>query len=106
VTRDERLVYLERYVIEPKDRPVARAWIADAACYFGTILIVGPCAVTARDTFESDLSRETDVHGVADRLEEGVTLVRVMSASGRAFHDARDRIARIAQSMFGGRAFA
>jgi urease accessory protein len=102
VTRDEQLVYLERYVIDAGDRPVGRAWIADAACYFGTILIVGPPAVTARDTIQSELSRETDVQGVADRPEEGVTLVRLMSTSGRAFHVVRDRIARVAQSMFRG----
>lgn len=91
VRRDGGLIYLERYAIEGSPS-ASRAWIADGACYFGTVLIVGPRACTSPGALHDELNRMVDMRASVDSLAADVLLVRLTSASGTAFHDARERL--------------
>jgi urease accessory protein len=44
LSREGRPAYVERYRIERAGTSPARRWVADDACYFGTMLVVGPQA--------------------------------------------------------------
>lgn len=93
VCRDGRLVYLERYAIEG-GASVSRTWIADDACYFGTVLIVGPRGSTSPEEVHGELNRMVAVRASVDALDRDVLLARLISASGTAFHAARGRVLR------------
>ena len=90
VVRDGALDYLERYRIQPMDVDVARAWVARDASYLGTTLMIGrPIEPGVAEHLHVELGRLNGVLAAADRLDNRMLLVRLMSASGPAFHGAR-----------------
>jgi urease accessory protein len=94
LTRNGSLDYLERYAICPSERAVDSPWLAGAACYFGTALIANPMVDRAHaERLHTTLGGVAGVRAVADLLEEGLLLARLMAASGVGFHEAR-RLAR------------
>ncbi len=90
VSRDGSLEYLERYRIQPTEADVSRPWAAGDASYLGTTLITGrPIEPGAVERLHSELGRLAGVRAAADRLDDRVLLVRLLSAFGPAFHEAR-----------------
>jgi urease accessory protein len=90
------LQYLERYQLAPGSASVARPWMAGECSYFGTILQSG----TGRDLdvteeLHRDLAGSAGVRAAVDLVESDLTLVRLMAANGRLFHDARARARRL-----------
>jgi len=92
VSRDGVLEYLERYRIQPGEA-VSRAWVADEASYLGTVLMTGrPIGSDVAERLHVELGRLAGLRAAADRLDDRVLLVRLLSVSGPAFHEARQRI--------------
>ena len=90
VSRDGSLEYLERYRIQPDELDVLRSQAAGDASYLGTILMTGrPIEPGVAERLHIELGRLADVRAAADRLEDRVLLVRLLSASGAKFHAAR-----------------
>ena len=90
VSRDGSLEYLERYRIQPSELTVSRPWAAGDASYLGTALMTGrPIEPGAAERLHVGLARVADVRAAVDRLGDRVLLVRLLSVSGPAFHDAR-----------------
>lgn len=90
LVRAGSLDYLERYAINPAEHRVATAWLAEDGCYFGSTLVVHPGAtLEGVERLHADLGALPFVRAAADVLGEGLVLVRLMAASGPAFHDAR-----------------
>ena len=87
--------YMDRYNIRPAvDSPDCR-WIAGEACYFGTVLALGPAmSRELAANIQLELSARADMRGGADFLEEKLLLVRLVSASGESFRQARASIER------------
>ena len=83
---DGRLVYLERFTLEPHDGPRTPHPALRDVHYFSTVVIVDP-AVTDRhaQALHEVLDREAGVDVIAD----GVLLVRLTSADGVRFSGAR-----------------
>src|SRR4029450_10073355 len=94
VSRDGSLEYLERYRIEPSELAVSRTWAAGDASYLGTTLmtgrLIGPGVAEGLHLHRGSLA---GLRAAADRLDDRVLLVRLLSASGPAFHEARRWIA-------------
>jgi urease accessory protein len=87
-----RLQYLERYQLCPhRHGPPMAPWLAASADYFGTIVSNsrggGECLASLAD----ELGQLSAVRAGVDALEDGLTLVRLMSGEGGAFHQARAR---------------
>ena len=90
VSRDASLEYLERYRIQPSELPVSRPWAAGDASYLGTILMTGrPIEPGVAERLHVELGRLPGVQAAADRLDDRVLLVRLMTAFGPAFQAAR-----------------
>ena len=90
VSRDGWLEYLERYRIQPNELAVSRSWAAGDASYLGTALMTGrPIEPGVAERLHIGLRRLAEVRAAADRLDDRVLLVRLLSGSGAAFHDAR-----------------
>jgi len=90
VSRDGSLEYLERYRIQPRVTAVSRPWAAGDAAYLGTTLITGqPIESAVAEHLHVELGRLAGVRAAADRLDDRVMLVRLLSACGPAFHEAR-----------------
>ena len=90
LSRGGSLEYLERYRIQPDEENVSRRWTAGDASYLGTTLIAGrPIEPGAAERLHTGLGRFTGVRAAADLLGDRVLLIRLLSASGPAFHDAR-----------------
>jgi urease accessory protein len=90
VSRDGSLEFLERYRIRPSELAVSRPWAAGDASYLGTILITGrPVEPGVAERLHVELGRLAGVRAAADRLDDRVLLVRLLSTSGPDFHDAR-----------------
>ena len=90
LVRDGTLAYMERYDIAlDADAPENR-WMADDACYFGTVLTVGAAATReAAERTHRELAAIADVRASADLLEKNVLLARLVSRSGTSFRQAR-----------------
>jgi len=100
VTRDGSLEYLERYRIQPNELAASGPWAAGEASYLGTTLMTGrPIEPGVSKRLHLELGRLAGVRAAADRLGEGVLLVRLLSASGAAFHEARRRIMACGASL-------
>jgi urease accessory protein UreH len=94
VSRNCSLEYLERYRIQPSDTDVSRRWVAGDASYFGTILMTGRAVdLGVAERLRVELGRFTGVRATADVLDGRVLLVRLLSAAGPPFHDARQWLA-------------
>jgi urease accessory protein len=78
VSRDGFLAYLERYRIQPTEVGLFRAWAASGASYLGTTLLTG-----------WPIDPGAGLRAAADRLEDRMLLVGLLSAFGPAFHKAR-----------------
>ena len=90
VSRDGSLEYLKRYRLQPNERAVSRPWAAGDASYLGTTLMTGrPIELDVAERLHIRLGRLAGVRGAADRLDDRVLLVRLLSVSGPAFHEAR-----------------
>jgi urease accessory protein len=90
VSRDGSLEYLERYRIQPKELTVSRPWTAGDASYLGTTLMTGrPLEPGVAERLHIELGRLAGLRAAADRLDDRVLLVRLLSLSGVAFHEAR-----------------
>jgi urease accessory protein len=90
VSRDGSLEYLERYRIQPTEADVSRPWAAGDASYLGTTLMTGrPIEPLVAERLHIELGRLAGVRAAADRLDARVLLVRLLSAFGPAFHEAR-----------------
>ena len=90
VSRDASLEYLERYRIQPSELPVSRPWAAGDASYLGTILMTGrPIEPGVAERLHVEFGRLPGVQAAADRLDDRVLLVRLMTAFGPAFQAAR-----------------
>lgn len=99
-----KLEYLERYAIRsgaataegpptPGRHLLISPWIAGAADYFGTALVKG--AGPARELAEQlhlELAAVEGIQAAADALSDSLAVVRMLSASGAAFHRARQLI--------------
>jgi urease accessory protein UreH len=98
LVHDGRLEYLERYGITPEGpertghAPTA-AWIAGDADYFGTAIVKGfsPARAVA-EQLHFELADVAAVDAAADALSDSLLVVRLLSASGAAFHRARNLI--------------
>ena len=90
VSRDGALEYLERYRIQPNERAVSRPWVAGDASHLGTTLMTGRQVESGvAERLHRELGRLVGVRAAADRLDDRVLLVRLLSVSGAAFHEAR-----------------
>jgi len=90
VSRDGSLEYLERYRIQPHELAALRSWAAGDASYLGTTLMSGrPIEPGVAERLHIELGRLAGVRAAADRLDDRVLLVRLLSVSGAAFHEAR-----------------
>jgi urease accessory protein len=91
VSRDGAPEYLERYRIQPSELAVSRPWAAGDASYLGTTLMSGrPIEPGVAERLHIELgSRRAGMRAAVDRLDERVLLVRLLSASGPPFHEAR-----------------
>jgi urease accessory protein len=90
VSRDGSLQYLERYRIQPNELTVSRPWVAGNASYLGTTLMSGrPIEPSLVERLHIELGRLVGVRAGADRLDDRLLLVRLLSESGTAFHEAR-----------------
>jgi urease accessory protein len=90
VSRDGSLEYLERYRIQPSELAVSRPWAAGDASYLGTTLMTGrPIEPGVAERLHIELGRIAGVRAAADRLDDRLLLVRLLSVSGPAFHEAR-----------------
>jgi len=100
VFRDGSLEYLERYRIQPSEGAVSRTWAAGDASYLGTTLMTGrPIEPGAAERLHIELGGFAGVRAAADRLADRVLLVRMLSASGPAFHEARRWIGERSASL-------
>ena len=90
VSRGGSLEYLERYRIRPSEVAASRSWAAGDASYVGTTLMTGrPIEPGIAEGLHIELGRFAGVRAAADQLDERMLLVRLLSASGAAFHEAR-----------------
>jgi len=90
VSRDGALEYLERYRIQPSAMALSRTWAAGDASYLGTTLMTGRRVEPGvAERLHVELGRFAGVRAAADRLDDRVLLVRLLSMSGPAFHAAR-----------------
>ena len=90
LTRGGTLAYLERFRIEPRGDELSNRWIASGACYFGTTLAVcDGIDASVGEGLHRQLEAQLDVSCAYDLLESGLSLVRLMSSEGPAFHRAR-----------------
>jgi urease accessory protein len=88
--RDGRLDYLERFRIEPERTHLANRWLASGACYFGSVLAAShSMGREEADLLHGRLAECDGVDAAADLIAPDLQLVRLMSASGPAFHKAR-----------------
>jgi urease accessory protein len=93
VSRDGTLEYLERYRLQPDELAVSRSWAAGDASYLGTTLMTGrPIEPGVAERLLITLGRLNGVRASADRLDDRVLLVRLLSRTGVAFHEARSWI--------------
>ena len=81
---DGRLRFLDRYALEPKDRPVNGVWAMAEARYVGTGLRYGKDAEDLADRLHTVLPEAG-----AAVPEPGLLAVRVVARDGVAFHRAR-----------------
>jgi urease accessory protein len=90
VTQGRELRYLERYRLQPALHSPRRAWIADDACYFSTILSIGAAAQAGMPAeLHAQLQHVAGVLAGVDRLDAATTLTRLTATSGVALRQAR-----------------
>jgi urease accessory protein len=99
VRRDNALEYLERYRVAPGEHGVDRPWVADGQSYFGTVLWSGlPVGNDVAETLHHQCAGVPHVCAAADKLGDRLLLVRLMSAAGASFRDARVLATRLGSS--------
>jgi urease accessory protein len=90
VWRGDTLGYLERFRIQPADRPVASPWIAADWCYFGTTIVSGEeLDPAAAGRLHHELAEAQGVRAAVDAVDPDLLLVRLMASEGVPFHAAR-----------------
>jgi urease accessory protein len=90
LVRAGTLAYMERYCIAPRTDVAGHRWIADEACYVGTMLASGRAVNRnlAREVHES-LQDRSGLRGSADLIEDQLLLLRLVGTEGTSFHQAR-----------------
>ena len=90
LVRAGTLTYMERYSITPATDFPRRRWIADEACYVGTVLAAGGAVNRSlvREVHDQ-LQERSGVRASADLVEEQLLLLRLVGSEGTAFHQAR-----------------
>jgi len=88
---DGKLMYLERYRLTPKSRPVERTWIAGAAQYVGTTFVHGRQATAANaGRLQQQLSAiGGDLQAGVDCVAPNLLVARVLAVRGPQFAAAR-----------------
>jgi len=85
-----RTAYLERFAVAPRDRAVARTWIAGRGTHVATALVRHPAVA---DGMVEDAHRRlagiTDIVAGLDLLEPSLALARFVAADGASFDRAR-----------------
>jgi len=99
VVHDGTLEYLERYVIRPAadaagpsaggHGAVTAPWMAGDASYFGTAIAKGALAAGVAERLHVELAGIDGIDAAANALNDSLIVVRLLSASGAAFHRAR-----------------
>jgi len=90
LVRAGTLAYMERYCIAPGTDVARHRWIADEACYVGTML-ASDRAVNrnlAREVHQK-LQDRSGVRASAYVIEEQLLLLRLVGTEGTSFHQAR-----------------
>jgi urease accessory protein UreH len=90
VTAANRLVYLERYRLNPAERPVINPWLAGDAAFLGTALVYHP-GVTDHgvESLQQALNAEPSVRAGVDVAEKGLAVARLLGRHGSAFSASR-----------------
>jgi len=79
---------------------LSRTWAAGDASYLGTTLMTGRrIEPSVAERLHVELGRFAGVRAAADRLDDRVLLVRLLSMSGPAFHAARRWIGDCSASL-------
>ena len=90
LTRAGLLAYLERYRITPAINQLNGRWIANDACYFGTVLAAGHAVSgDAGAQLHQRLAGLPGLKASADSLDRSLVLARLVSGDGHRFHSAR-----------------
>jgi urease accessory protein len=90
LVRAGTLAYMERYRITPRTDRLNHRWVADDACYFGTVLAVGEKVSRELGAqLHHGLSVREGLRASADLLDRSLLLARLVSGDGRTFHPAR-----------------
>ena len=80
------LKYLERFRLAPRERPLARPWIAGGAGYFATTIVKHPdVRPEAAGALHVDLQAIPDGHAAVDALDAGLFVARVAASNGARF---------------------
>jgi urease accessory protein len=88
--RAATLAYVERYRITPAINQLNRRWIAEDACYFGTVLAAGEAiSGDAAAQLHQQLAGLAGLKASADLLDHSLVLARLVSGDGNTFHSAR-----------------
>lgn len=91
----DRLVFLDRFRLEPQNAMAVSRWAMGGATYTGTGLYMGPDAQRVAETLHGTLPLPSA--GV-DIVTEGVVAARVVTSSGPQFHDCRDAFVKVMRS--------
>jgi urease accessory protein len=90
IKRQGQLVYLERYALEPRTDAISARWLAETACYFGTVVVSNPIVTRrAAERVHEKLCAIDGLSAAADLVDESLLLARLMATSGPVFHRAR-----------------
>jgi urease accessory protein len=91
ICRGGELAYLERCCLAPSGRPASHRWVAADAAFFGTTIAAGGAGTGSIEAqrLHATLAATEGVTASADALGESLLVVRVMSALGVPFHEAR-----------------
>jgi urease accessory protein UreH len=93
VTRSSALEYVERFRIVPEEHRLRARWVADNACYFGSVLRSGYQFETDHaERLHAQFAAVPGLHAAADALSEHLLLVRLAATAGPCFHEARRRL--------------
>jgi urease accessory protein len=87
---DGRLMYLERYRLMPRSRPVERTWIAGGAQYVGSTLVHDAQATAATaERLQQQLSAIGEIRAGVDCVAPNLLVGRVLAVRGPQFVVAR-----------------
>jgi urease accessory protein UreH len=93
---DDRLKYLERYRIAPRERSVERSWVAGAATYVATAIVHHARATDdTAQVIHDALAACEGTRAAVDLVEPRLLVSRIMATRGAAFAAARAACRRL-----------